>query len=142
MFCPKCGRENIDGAVYCAGCGANLTVAPAADRKRNLSLAAGIIEIAFGCIGLAGVIFAEIVLSAISTDGEEVPGFLLLIVLSMTIPAILAIIGGVFALKRRSWAMALLGAIALLLTSTIPGVAALVLVILGRDEFERKPPAG
>ncbi len=140
MFCPKCGRENSDGAAFCAACGASLAGARAPAGKRNLSLAAGIIEIAFGALSLLSIIVAEILLSRPIND-EEVPPFVLLLLLSATIPAILAIIGGVFALKRKSWAMALLGAIALVLTSTLPGVAALVLVIMGRDEFEPGTPS-
>ncbi len=141
MFCPKCGREYADGAAFCAGCGATLAVARAPAGKRNLSLAAGIIEIAFGCLGLASVLFAELILSDILREVEDFPRFILLIPLVMSVPAIVAIIGGVFTLKRRNWVMALIGSIALLLTSSIPGVAALVLIILGRDEFEEKPPS-
>ena len=31
MFCEKCGRNNLDGAKFCAGCGAQL-VAPHLDK--------------------------------------------------------------------------------------------------------------
>ena len=139
MFCPKCGRDNTDGAAFCAGCGASLAGAPTTARKPNLSLAAGIIEIAFGCLGLVSALVAEVFLYFFVSDVEEFPLFVLLIPPTMIAPAIVAIVGGVFSLKRRSWVMALIGAIALLLTSSIPGVAALVLVIMGRDEFEEKP---
>lgn len=26
MFCPKCGKENSDGAKFCGGCGANIEI--------------------------------------------------------------------------------------------------------------------
>ncbi|MDD5389955.1 MAG: DUF805 domain-containing protein [Gallionellaceae bacterium] len=26
MFCPKCGKENSDGAKFCSGCGANIEI--------------------------------------------------------------------------------------------------------------------
>lgn len=54
----------------------------------------------------------------------------------MVVPSVLAIVGGIFALRRRSWVMALIGSIALILTSSVVGVAALVLTIMARDEFE------
>ena len=140
MFCQKCGREAIENGLFCAGCGAALAGAPAPAGKKNLSLAAGIIEIGFGCLGLISIVFAEVMLSRVFCE-EDFPRFILLIPLVMIVPAIVAIIGGVFTLKRRNWVMALIGSIALLLTSSIPGVAALVLIILGRDEFEEKPPS-
>jgi uncharacterized membrane protein YvbJ len=27
VFCPKCGAQNADGAAFCSGCGASLSVA-------------------------------------------------------------------------------------------------------------------
>lgn len=30
MFCPKCAVQNLDGASYCRGCGANISLVPQA----------------------------------------------------------------------------------------------------------------
>ncbi|MCM3871307.1 MAG: zinc ribbon domain-containing protein [Pyrinomonadaceae bacterium] len=30
MFCPKCAAQNLDGASYCRGCGANISLVPQA----------------------------------------------------------------------------------------------------------------
>ena len=30
MFCPKCATNNIDGASFCRGCGANISLVPQA----------------------------------------------------------------------------------------------------------------
>ena len=30
MFCPKCATQNIDGASFCRGCGANISLVPQA----------------------------------------------------------------------------------------------------------------
>jgi hypothetical protein len=30
MFCPKCATQNIDGASFCRGCGANVSLVPQA----------------------------------------------------------------------------------------------------------------
>jgi hypothetical protein len=136
LFCSKCGKENTEGALFCAGCGASLTgVQPATKKKTSLSTAAGIIDIAAGGFSLVTLLFMTVFLF-IMAGSDEVPPFLALIPLVMLIPGVLAIVGGIFALRRRSWVMALIGSIALIVTSSIPGVAALVLTVMARDEFE------
>ena len=52
---------------------------------------------------------------------------------------ILAIVGGVFALQRRRWGLALTGGICALLIPPpfILGILAIVFVALSRDEFSR-----
>ena len=30
MFCPKCATQNVDGASFCRGCGANISLVPQA----------------------------------------------------------------------------------------------------------------
>ncbi len=49
---------------------------------------------------------------------------------------ILAIIGGISALKRSSFGMALTGAICAFVTVNLPGLLALVFVSLGSGEFQ------
>jgi hypothetical protein len=68
---------------------------------------------------------------------EGMPFFIVFIPLVMLVPSVLAIVGGIFALRRRNWSMALAGSIAAALTSSVLGVAALVLTVMARDEFER-----
>ena len=52
---------------------------------------------------------------------------------------IVAIVGGIFAIQRRLWGLALAGSICavLILPAFILGVLAVVFVALGRSEFER-----
>jgi hypothetical protein len=53
------------------------------------------------------------------------------------ITATLALIGGIFALQRRMWGMALVGSIAAILGSWWPiGIAATVFIAISRDEFK------
>jgi hypothetical protein len=47
----------------------------------------------------------------------------------------LAIVGGIFSIKRRRWGWALAGAIAASMSFTYLGIPAIVLVSLGRNEF-------
>lgn len=49
---------------------------------------------------------------------------------------ILGIIGGIFALKRKRWGWALAGAIAGVITFFPTGVAAIILLSMGRAEFK------
>lgn len=135
MFCSKCGKELANDAAFCAACGASVTggVPP---KKTQLSLAAGIINIAAGGLSLVSLLFMVVFLFIMSGSEEGMPFFVVLIPLAMLIPGVLAVVGGIFALRRRSWVMALIGSIGLILTSTVAGVAALVLTVMARDEFE------
>ena len=52
MRCPKCGRENIDNAMFCGACGAHLQVRK---KKSFLGIAAGIV-LAIAILIVAGSI--------------------------------------------------------------------------------------
>jgi len=49
---------------------------------------------------------------------------------------IVAIVGGIFALRRQKWGLALAGSICALFPWWILGIPAVILVILARDEFK------
>ncbi len=140
MFCPRCGREAIEKGLFCAGCGASLAVAPPA-KKKMLGLIGGILEIVAGGIVvlIAGFIFVGMGLAATAEDGP--PVLLLLLPLALLAVGALGIAGGICAVKRRKWGLALAGAIAVALPASELGIAALVLVALARDEFEQGAPA-
>jgi hypothetical protein len=55
----------------------------------------------------------------------------------LMIAAVLSVIGGVSALRKKRWGWALTGAIAALFPGNIFGVAAVVFTALARDEFEK-----
>jgi hypothetical protein len=138
LFCSRCGKEATENTMFCAGCGASLTSGQPAKKKTQLSLAAGIIDIAaggFSVVSMLGVLIFVFIMFGIE---EEMPFFVVLFPLAMLIPGVIAIVGGVFALRRRSWVMALIGSIALTITPSmsIPGIAAVVLTVIARDEFE------
>jgi hypothetical protein len=138
LFCSKCGRETSDGAAFCAGCGASLVGGQPPNKKTQLSLAAGIIDIAAGGFSVVSMLGVVVFLFIMAGSEEEMPFFVMLLPLAMLVPGVMAIVGGIFALRRRSWVMALIGSIALIVTSSmsIPGVAALVLTVMAREEFE------
>jgi len=134
LFCSKCGKETTENAAFCTGCGASLIpVQPA--KKRVLSTIAGIVEIAAGVLtALLTIVFVVAMLVA-----EDLPSWYVLFPITTVILGALAIIGGICALRRRNWGMALAGAIAVIWPTSVVGIAAVVLNIVARDEFERRP---
>jgi hypothetical protein len=134
LFCSKCGKEAPEDAVFCANCGAGLTGGQPA-KKRTLSTIAGIVEIVAGCFAVV----TTIIFLVIMATAEGLEGWFVLFPMALAIISALAIIGGVCALRRKHWAMALTGAIAVIWPTTVLGIAALVLTIMARNEFERKP---
>ena len=64
----------------------------------------------------------------------------------LIILGIITIVGGVFALKRRLWGLALAGAIIALFPTIILGILAVIFVAMGKGEFSQaslqEPEAG
>jgi len=54
---------------------------------------------------------------------------------------IVSIVGGIFALRRRSWGLALAGALCALFPGVVFGVLAIIFLALSRREFERSNPS-
>jgi hypothetical protein len=101
----------------------------------------GILAIIGGVIGLLasmGILIAITVLSTIWSWGLlpiNVIGILWIILVPMLICGVLAIIGGIFAVQRKNYGMALIGAIAALFPGWIFGLGAIVFTAISRDEF-------
>lgn len=103
-----------------------------------MPLAAGILDLVAGIPALIiGVLFL--------TDAE-VPGWLSGVVgfgvltgttvVLVTIFAVIAIAGGVFALRKRTWWLALAGSIFALFCAWILGIPAIVFTVLGKKHFK------
>jgi len=109
---------------------------------------AGILDIVAGSFGLIlGLLvvlgFAAFAIFSRSdtTYLQQLPGAItasVLITLAIVslIISILAIVGGVYALKRKNWGLALAGSIAAFFGSSPLGIAAIVLTALSKNEFE------
>jgi uncharacterized BrkB/YihY/UPF0761 family membrane protein len=142
MFCPKCGKETADNSEFCPSCGAKLTEGQK-PKKTRLSAVAGILDIVAGSFGLVGVFVLTVAMIVLANDpdrhaADEVDPIVVLVAMAvpLAILGVLAIVGGIYALRRRNWAMALTGAIAASLPFSLMGIAALVLTALSREEFE------
>jgi hypothetical protein len=52
----------------------------------------------------------------------------------------LAIIGGVYSIKKKSWGLALAGSIAAVIVFFLCGIPAVIFTALGKNEFKALPP--
>jgi len=108
--------------------------------------AAGILTIIAGFLGLLIGILLAVGLGIAGMITGMIPGFpgvglFSLIAIPGIILSIVAIVGGIYALRRRLWGLALAGAIcALLFTLPFLGwilaILAIIFVSLGKGEFE------
>ena len=101
---------------------------------------AGILSIIAGAIGvIIGVIIAALgVVGAGILGSFGLPGLGGLGALAMVIPllfGIVALVGGVFCLKRQKWGLALAGSICSLFVVWFLGIPAIIFVIMGKNEF-------
>jgi hypothetical protein len=144
-FCPGCGAPTTPLTEVCANCGVRL--AKAIEVKTWKTIAAGILAIVAGAVCASQWVIIA-VLEVRALGWFPVTGHLGGIVaaafaIAMT-TAIVAIVGGIFALKRKRWRLVLAGSICAIfsiifvpLLLNVPlAIAAIVLVTLGRDEFE------
>ena len=110
-----------------------------------LTIVAGVLS-SIGCLAMI-VTVAVVGNSEVFLDSLEDAGFsgdigllqtiLIIVAIFSAITAILALIGGIFALQRKRWGWALAGSIAAILGSWWPlGVAATVFTAISKDEFK------
>ncbi len=112
--------------------------------KTWMSTTAGILAIIAGAIQLVTGIALAVGLGLLGFGlmgllGTAVPAWLLsLIGVPWIILGIVAIVGGVHALRRKIWGLALAGSICAVFhpITWFLGIAAIVFVILGRGEFK------
>ena len=140
-FCPECGASTTPLAETCTSCGVRL--GRAVRGRTWKTRAAGVLAIVSGVLAVSqwvGFAVIEILADNLAALGGIVAaGFIIAIG-----GGIVAIVGGVFALKRRRWRLALAGSICAIfsvvflpiLVNVPLAIAAIVLVILGRGEFE------
>ena len=107
---------------------------PEPTERTALPKAAGILSIVAGGIGLiTGIAFASFS-TTIATD--VLFGFGLFGVPSIVL-GIIAIIGGIFALQRRIWGLALAGSICALLSGWGLGILAIIFLAISKGEFDQ-----
>jgi hypothetical protein len=112
-----------------------------AENKTWMPMTAGILDIICGCWALL-IAFAFIFVGSVARFIPDVPAYLFPIFTAFSVPfgviGILAIVGGIFALRRKVWGLALAGSIASLFSLHLffLGIAAIVFTALSKKEFE------
>ena len=112
--------------------------------KTNKPTVAGVLTIISGVLGLILAISMFIGYGVVSgicgIPVGYIPAFVPAIVLGMAILsliiAILALVGGIFAVQRKAWGWALAGSIAAILAFLPLGIAAVILTAQSKNEFE------
>ena len=142
MFCQKCGKETAGDPAFCPSCGSRLAQSPTTKSSR-LSMVAGTLDVIDGGLKLLGVLGLTIAMIALANDpyrraADEVDPLVILIVITvpLAVLGILALVGGIYALRRKKWGVALAGAVAAALPFSLLGIAALVFTALSREEFD------
>ena len=115
---------------------------------QKYALIGGILSIVSGGFGILLAVFTILFMLLFTMipffDGESMPVEFTIIMIAMAvvyacffiIPGVLAIVGGVFCIKRRSWPLALAGAIAGSFTFNLCGIAAIIFTTLAKPEFD------
>ena len=112
---------------------------------------AGIINITVGIFNVLGMFVVIMLIAAIGGGilaigriAELIPvwlsglvqGFMIIIALIIGILGALPLIGGIYAVQRKNWPMALTGSIVATLSLLPAGIASTVLVAMAKDEFQ------
>ena len=104
--------------------------------RKRMRKAGGILTIIGGIIIVAGVFIATGGPWALIPGPEAPPAG---VVAGLIALGVVALIGGIHALRRRRWGLALAGAICAALPGMplgLPGIAAIVFISLTKEEFE------
>ncbi len=105
-------------------------------------LVAGTLTVVTEAVALLRVIGLVIAIVVIGSDivGPEVPDFVATILWIIIIPffiiGVLALIGGIYSLRRKTWGLALAGAIASTVYWFFVGIPTIVFLAQSKDEFE------
>ena len=139
-FCPNCGAQTTPMTEICPKCGARVAGKVATTGGAWMPLTAGVLEL---IIGIPGLIVGLIAVAVGSIVTFFIAGLGGLIGAPIVILSIVAIIGGVFAIRKRAWGVALAGAICgfivglpLVAPAILLGIPAIIFVALGKKQFE------
>ena len=149
-FCPNCGAPTTPLTEICPKCGARV----AGKSGSWMPLVAGILDLLIGIpalligivLSLVGAMLPQWIAEAPELAGglEGIPmEFFTGMGVVMSLLAVVAIVGGIFALRKRRWGLALAGSICaifagvpLYLAGLFLGIPAVVFTALGKVHFK------
>jgi hypothetical protein len=108
-----------------------------AQRTTPMPVIAGVLIIVSGAFKLLALLVAVLLVLFVLIWPPAAPWLALGVVILVICAAlaVVSIIGGIAALRRRSWGLALAGAVIAALPLSLLGIAAIVLIALSREEF-------
>jgi hypothetical protein len=65
------------------------------------------------------------------------PGMGLALGITVIVLGVLAVVGGIYALRVKAWGLALAGSIAAVITGRLFGILALIFIVLGKNDFQK-----
>ena len=89
-----------------------------------------------GLLGLGGAL-AEVLGENVGMIVALVAGIVGVYGLAIIVIGIIAIISGIYMLRRRYWGLALTGAILATICSSLPGILAIIFISLSKEEFSQ-----
>lgn len=106
--------------------------------KKWASTAGGVLSIIAGAIHMVSSLISGILFHRFVDKLPELPVSIWIIVLPFMVLAIISITGGIFALRKKAWGLALAGSICAISgpISGFIGIAATVFISISKNEFE------
>lgn len=150
-FCPGCGAPTTPMTEICTKCGAKVRGKATAAGSAWMPLTAGILDLLVAVpslvLGIICAAFGGALAGMASRFGAwlHVPIGLLgaLVCGPIVALSVIAIVGGVFAIKNRAWGFALAAAICACIVGLVPlvpglvlGIPAIVFTVLGKEQFK------
>jgi hypothetical protein len=137
--CVKCGRTIAWDANVCQFCGYDFRTAnaPAAPKETVKPIIGGVLVLIGGLIELyVGYVLAWTG-EAFSGITFGVSDFLTVCGAIVLLLGIVAVLGGIFAIMRKFYGLAVLGGVLAVPGFVIPGLVGLILVAMSHDEFKK-----
>lgn len=140
-FCPECGAPTTPATETCAKCGARMAGKTVTTTGATwMPMTAGILDLILGVPGLIiGIVLA--VVGGLLTF--FIAGLGALIGAPLVILSIVAVVGGVFSIRKRVWGLALAAAICgfiaglpFIVPAILLGIPAIVFTALGKRQFK------